>query len=246
MNTFTFFDTIYNNAKENAVIIMSDDGVILKINKAFEMAFDYTEEDLAGKNFRLLFNERDQKTRKPERELETVKCEGAASDDNYLVHKDGTQIWITGESILVKSNNEETYIVKIFHDIHAQKQLERFLLESNEFIESIFDSIKETALMIIDSTMRIVKVNKTFIELFEITVPVIEGTRLSELGNSFWQKADVKKLLRDVIVTNKAIKDEHFEFETKSGIKKKINFHSKLINGYSDTEKKILILLKFE
>ena len=74
------------------------------------------------------------------------------------------KLWVAGESVLIE-DNEKTYIVKVIHNIHAQKQLERFLLQSHEFIDTIFDSIKESALLILDSSIRIIKVNQCFYKI---------------------------------------------------------------------------------
>ena len=70
------------------------------------------------------------------------------------MHKDGNKVWVTGESVLIeKTDDNTTYIVKVVHNIHAQKQLERFLLQSHEFIDTVFDSIDESALLMLDSRL---------------------------------------------------------------------------------------------
>ncbi|HXL57718.1 MAG TPA: PAS domain S-box protein [Chitinophagaceae bacterium] len=92
MYTFEFFDLFFNTAKQNSVIIMNTDGLILKVNEAFTTAFGYSIDDLAEKNFNLLFTEEDKKSDKPAKELQKIKSEGSANDDNYLVHKDGLPV----------------------------------------------------------------------------------------------------------------------------------------------------------
>jgi PAS domain S-box-containing protein len=243
MDTSTFFDFFFTRAKQNAVLIMDEKGVILKVNKAFTNAFGYTNEEIAEKNFRILFIDEDKKLNRPEMELETVKNEGSTNDENYVVHKDGVPIWSTGESIWIQLEDEH-YIMKVIHNIHAQKQLERFLIESNEFIESIFESIRDSALIILDSMMRIIKVNTTFSKFFEIENTIKEGSRLSDLHNPFLSSEVVKKEIRKVIVTNDPIKGKQFEIETKSGEKKLITVDSKIIHVEPSPERKLLIVIK--
>src|SRR2546423_8822968 len=168
MDTSEFFNSFYKNARENSVIIMNTEGFILKVNDAFTDAFGYNNNDLSEKNFSLLFTEEDKKAGKPIVELQRIKSKGVASDDNYLLHKDGSPIWTSGESVFVCTSKEENYIIKVVQNIHAQKQLEGFLTESNQFIESIFESIRDAALVVLDSLMKIIKVNSTFIKMFEI------------------------------------------------------------------------------
>jgi len=172
LNTSGFFETFFNNAKYNGIIIMNKQGFILNINEAFHLRFGYKTEDLSGKNFSILFTQEDRDKKKPEQELQTVLSEGSANDENYLMHKDGNKVWVTGESVYIENSANESFVVKIVHNIHAQKQLERFLLESHEFIDTVFDSIDESALLILDSHLRVIKSNKAFNELFELDHPI--------------------------------------------------------------------------
>jgi PAS domain-containing protein len=80
----------------------------------------------------------------------------------------------TGESVYIENTKEEAFVVKIVHNIHAQKQLERFLLESHEFIDTVFDSVDESALLMLDSRLRVIKANKAFVEMFELDKPVTQ------------------------------------------------------------------------
>jgi len=244
MDTSEFFDSFYNNAKENSVVIMDTEGVILKVNNAFTLAFGYSNNDVAKKNFSLLFTEEDKKTGKPKVELQKAKAQGFASDDNYLMHKDGTRIWTSGESIFIRTTKQENYIVKVVQNIHAQKQLEGFLAESNEFVESIFESIRDAGLIVLDSLMKIIKVNGAFIKMFEIETSLKEGSRLTDLDHPFWNRDDVKKEIRNVIVTNRPLKEKQFQMETRSGQIKTISLRSKSIYSEPAMEREILILIK--
>ncbi len=222
---------------------MDKEGTIININNAFTSHFGYHADDLNGKNFSVLFTENDKQINKPEQEIQKVLTSGAASDENYLIHKDGYNIWVNGESVLAEKDNA-TYVVKVVHNIHAQKQLERFLLQSHEFIDTVFESIKESALMILDSHLRIVKVNKAFIELFELDQAPGEGSRLTEINNPFWHRNDVKQEVITFLVSNHNTVQKTFEFNTKAGNVKQLNFQAKLIDGTADIERKLLVMIK--
>ena len=176
-------------------------------------------------------------------ELQSVKTNGSSEEENYILHKDGIPIWATGESISVNTKNG-AYIFKVIHNIHAQKQLERFLLESNEFIDSIFDSIRDAALIILDSMMRVIKVNKAFCKFFEIEADVKEGSRLTDLGNPFLSSEETRKEIRKIIVTNEPVRGRHLEIETRSGERKMISFDAKIIHAEPALERKLLIVIK--
>lgn len=242
MNTSEFFEFLFVNASHNSIIVMDVEGKILRVNKAFTNAFGYT--NIEGENFSLLFTPEDRKLSKPAKELEKAKTKGSANDDNYLVTKEGQLVWVSGESVFVRTSREENYIVKVIQDIHAQKQLERFLIESNEFLESIFDSIKDRALLILDNMMRILKVNAAFIEMFELNGPVKEEGRLTDVDHAFWNSEEIRKEIRNFIVTNKQVTEKKFLLETKSGDKKFVTLHAKLLHVEPTLERKILIMIK--
>jgi PAS domain S-box-containing protein len=242
INTDGFFDHIYNNARENSVILMDDKGCIIQVNQSFIDTFGYNSEDLKGKHLRILFTSKDKRQKKPEKEIETALAEGSKSDNNYLVHKDGTPIWVMGESVKVKNTDGEQFIVKIIHNIHAQKQLEKFLLTSNEFIDTIFDSIKGTGLIILNSELKILKCNKAFLKIFQLKATPEDGCRLSKLDHGFWRKQDIRKSLMDLIVNKTALKNAIFSMTTEKGLERKISINSKFIEG-EEMEKQILLVI---
>ena len=176
-------------------------------------------------------------------ELQRAISEGSANDENYLVHKDGSKLWVTGESILI-DDNKEIKIIKVVHNIHAQKQLERFLLQSHEFLDTVFDSVTESALLILDSLIRVVKVNRAFLELFELKQPPAEGCRLADLDHPFWKRADVKQEAINCLVVQNTRQEKIFSLETKTGVTKEISLRAKVMEGVADAERKLLIMIK--
>jgi PAS domain S-box-containing protein len=243
MNTADFFSGIFNNARQSAMIIMSNKGIIKQVNEAFSNAYGYTTEDLQSKHFHLLYIEKDKVTLKPEIELNIVMREGCSSDNNYLVHKDGTPIWVSGESILVKTEEFEC-VVKIIHNIHAQKQLERYLLDGNEMLESLFESV-QSALLILDSQMRTVKTNSMFRKMFNLTEPLTEGSKLQDVPHKFWSDEELRSDIRNALVHGHRINKDYILGNDKNDFIK-IHITSKLMLGESTHEKGILLVMKGE
>lgn len=243
MDTTNFFRSFFENAKNNAVILMDNEGLIMTTNQAFKTAFGYHEEDLKGKHLRILFNEEDRLKKMPEREVMNTITEGSSNDNNYLMHKEGFAIWVTGESVKVKNDDGHPYIVKVVHNIHAQKILERFLLESNVFLDSIFQSVRNTPMLVINSMMKIVKINDFFFEFFQLKNEELEGKKLSDIKHPFWNSGDVASMLRQVIVTNDYPMVQHFNWTTIKGEAKKLCLTTKLIDGHMGMDKKILLVI---
>jgi PAS domain S-box-containing protein len=239
LHTAQFFDSIYNNARQNAILLLNEEGMVLGVNRAFTTAYGYTAEDLHAVHFRILFLEKDQATRRPDIELSTVLREGSSSDENYLVHKDGTPIWITGESILVKTE-DTVMIVKIIHNIHAQKQLERYLLASSELLDSLFDSVQQSGLLLLNNQTKTIKANAAFKKMFALETPVTEGGRLQQMGD-FWSGDEIRNDIRNAIVTNTAINKEYILNEAPP---RRLHISSKLIVSEASMEKKLLLMIK--
>ncbi len=108
--SFNYFDALLNNAKENTILLINAMGIITEVNAAFTNCFGYAKEDIIGEHLKILFTEEDQKRGLPENELETVLTTGQANDNNYVVHKNKTITWVSGESILVKNDKGEIII----------------------------------------------------------------------------------------------------------------------------------------
>lgn len=244
INTEGFFQDIFKNARENSVLILDHKGVILHVNKSFISAFGYKQADVTGKHFRKLFTSKDRKLKRPESEVKNAIKEGSMSDNNYLVQKDGTPVWVMGETVAVSNTYGEKFLVKIIHNIHAQKQLERFLLQSHEFIDIIFDSIKDTGLIILDSSLRVVKINQAFKRIFSLKKFPSPGDKLSDIDNPFWKDKTLKSELLSTLVNRKLLKSA--PFTVRSGKKEdRISITSKLMEG-GESDKQMLLVIAVE
>ena len=239
--TQQLFYEIFNNAKANGIIIMDEKGIIQEVNEAFTTAFGYTTEDVKSKHTRTLFLQKDQLTLLPEIELNQTHREGASSDENYLVHKDGTPIWITGESILAKID-DSTRIIKIIHNIHAQKQLERYLLSTSELLESLFESVK-SGLIILDSSLKIIRTNEPFYRLFNLQEPFPKGAKLQQMNHPFWSKDEIRNDLRDVLVNARELNKEYLVDKGNREFHH-LHINSKTIMNNDGTDKQILLMIK--
>lgn len=243
MNTEGFFADMYKNIRENSFIIMNVKGEIMQVSRSFTHAFGYTNKDLLNKHVRVLFTTEDKKQKIPETEVKIALAEGSKSDNNYLLHRNGTPLWVIGESVAVTNTDNEKYLVKLIHNIHAQKQLERYLLESTDFIDTIFDSIQDTALIILNSRLKVEKNNQAFKKMFGLTSMPAEGTKISNIENSFWKNLEIRKQLLSIIINRKPLKDATYVYKMKNGKESVITIDSKLLDT-DGNEKKILLVIK--
>ena len=224
------------------MVIMTKRGNIIQVNDAFTNAFGYTNEDLQSKNFRMLFKEEDQLRQRPEIEINITLREGSTNDENYVIRKDGTPVWVTGECILVQAD-DYTFIVKIIHTLHAQEQLDRYLLASSELLTNLFDSVHESGLLLLDGQLRLRKMNAAFRKIFALSQPVSEGCKVGEIGHPLWQDASLRTIMRDVIVSNKCIMKQLFSLIEDESVRH-LEISSKLMISEKTYEKELLLVVK--
>lgn len=244
LDTSEFFNYFFRNSRYNGLLVMDKTGVILEVNEAFTQIFGYTTADLVGSSFHRLFTETDRRLGKPNQELASVLANGSANDDNYLLNSDGTASWVTGESIYCKTKTEEEYIIKVIHNIQMQKLLEQMLMESNELVESIFHSITDVGLLLLDARMKPLKANDRFFSMFSLEADAMVNTKkLAELPAAFWQDDEVRATLREMIVANDFFRNKTFDLN-RYGIGKTLAIYAKPLEGQRDAEKKILLVIR--
>jgi PAS domain S-box-containing protein len=131
-NSSLFFKMMFQNAEYTAILVMDPTGYILDANYGFKKCFGYSKEMLIGENFSMLFIEEDLKKQLPKKELKGVMEKGSHNDDNYLKRADGTPTWVHGESVYIKDEKEQEFVLKIVQDINEEKVLENELKRINE------------------------------------------------------------------------------------------------------------------
>lgn len=243
MDKSNFFDSYFNNAEVNSIIIMDCDGTILEVNKAFTNNFGYSTKDLEGKNFRELFTSTDRNKNTPELELEKTLQTGQSHDETFIVNKQGHEVWCSGEILLAEIPSGERYLIKDVINLQAKKQVNLFLKSTEELLNRIFTASKDIPMMILDGGMKILDANKAFLEFFEIEAPGVYNS-LSSLNHPFWNTAEVRSEISKVIVTNMPMKEKQFLYQTKSGEQKTIVLESKIIYRQPEAGRKIFIIVE--
>lgn len=246
MNTAHFFDSIFRTAKKDGMLILNRRGEVQRVNTAFTFAFGYTQGDLEGMHIRMLFTEADQLHARPEEELLLARRDGSASDDAYVMHKDGTALWATGEVYHVRSNElEPEYYIKLVHNISALKLLDKFVFESGELVNTVFHSLKEIPLVVIDTRMNVLRSNEPFRGLFGQPQGEEDGPhRLSHLGHPIWKSEVLRQRMRELIVLGKPLTDEEFGIQDATGREQALIIRSKTMEADSDGSRQFLLMIR--
>ena len=227
VNKDNFFNIIFDHARVNCFLILDKHGIIQNINEGFTQNFGYDLKDVEGKSFAILFIEEDQKNGVPNKELRTTLDFGRANDMNFMLKKDHSQVWVSGESILVKNHENEISIIKIIQNIQVQKESEKAIQRIKSYGEIILKTIDD-AVVVIDDSMNIIKSNNAFDKLFHSnlrkTIPenfailIKPFDEQDKLKNEITQTFTDKKSFRNRTLTIKTLKDEMRTFDVSSAL----------------------------
>ncbi len=218
-SSYNYFESLFNNAVENNVLLMDKDGIIIAINDAFTNCFGYNSEDILGRHARTIFTPEDSERGKPEEEIANVLRAGQASDNNYLIKKDKTKVWVSGESTLVKNNNGDLRILKIIQNIHQQKRSEVSIQQLNEFNENILSTI-EDVVIVLDMNMRILKANRAFASLFKNHEKIVQTLNFADVIKPYDVFDEITCNIQSAIRNKKGFSNIPIEIETSSGEKR--------------------------
>ena len=202
----------------NSVLIIDPNGVILEVNKAFLNSFGYSKEDLVGENYSLLFSEADQKKDLPLRELRTVMDEGQSFDNNYLVNKNKTLTWVSGESLLLTNDRSQRFILKVIQNIHSQKESEFSIIRLNNFNENILGTI-EDGVIVLDENLKILKANHSFTQLFNFSDQDVSKIDFKTFINTFDINSELYQTILGVFQSKSNISRIQLEMDSWSGEK---------------------------
>jgi PAS domain S-box-containing protein len=216
---FNCFETLFDKTKNNCILLMNEEGIVIAVNAAFTTSFGYSESDIIGKNASILYTKEDIQNGLFENELKKVLSEGESSDNNYLVNKDESLTWVSGESVKVKNSEGKDTILKLIQNIHIRKNAEIALRRLHDFNENILGSI-EDVVIVIDNQLNLVKANNAFINLFKKEVPDMQTLNIGELIDPYDEQHFLVNAIKNTIKTKKGFSNKQIEMEIPSGEKR--------------------------
>ena len=144
------------NMKDFAIFMLDSDGRIASWNRGAERILGYQETEIVGQPASTLFTPEDVERGVIEEELRQAAAVGRASDDRWLVRKDGTRFWAAG--ILTTLDNGVRRFVKILRDNTERKLAEEktksLLKEKHGLLQEIHHRVKNN-LQVISSLLNL-------------------------------------------------------------------------------------------
>jgi PAS domain S-box-containing protein len=130
------YRVIVEGATGFAIFTFDTDGVITSWNTGAETMLGYSEAEMLGQNFRVIFTPEDIEARQADKEMRTAAAEGRALDERWHLRKGGEPFWAQGLVMPLKDDADKTRgFLKIIRDMTEQRQLEDSLKKRTAELE---------------------------------------------------------------------------------------------------------------
>jgi PAS domain S-box-containing protein len=165
-----YLEQLFESAPE-AIVVVDNDGKIIRINSEFTGMFGYTAEEALGCSIDKLLapgelHEEAQTLTKSVCNGRTVSCEVVR------YRKDRTAVDVSILGTPIDAGEGQIAVYGIYRDITERKKSEEALRKSERFLKDVFDGIQD-GICVLDSDLNIVHVNKTMEKWYPHALPLL-------------------------------------------------------------------------
>jgi PAS domain S-box-containing protein len=171
---------IEENVRDYAIFTLTPEGKVASWNVGAERILGYTEAEVLGMEFLLIFTSEDQDIGVPAREMEIAAALGRAEDERWHLRKDGVRFWASGILTALRDTEDGNRLhgfVKILRDNTpsktAQTQIEALNSQLRDAMTEIHHRVKNN-LQVIAAMLDIQMME------YEDSLPISEARRLAE------------------------------------------------------------------
>lgn len=169
------YGQLIEDIQDFAIFILDAQGHVKTWNNGAEGVFGWTEKEMIGQSFSSLFTDQDVKTGVPQQELQLATRDGRASDDRWLVRKDGRRIWVEGCLVAIKGSGG---FGKIVRDQTTAKNATEQVRELNIRLQDKINELEQFAQVVVDRELKMMAYEK------EREALIAENQRLQEALNN--------------------------------------------------------------
>ncbi len=165
---------ILNNVRD-CVIVYNLQGKIIYWNKGAEAIYGYSEEEIIGKDIKMLYLNRDKCYF--ELDLEGILKLGEYNGEWEGKRKDGSRVYVdVRETVMKDVNGKIIGVIGVSKDISERKKAEKQIKRSEAYYRTIFENTG-TATIIIEEDTTVSLVNAEFEKLYGYPKEEIEGKK---------------------------------------------------------------------
>jgi diguanylate cyclase (GGDEF)-like protein/PAS domain S-box-containing protein len=173
---------LVDSLTEYAVFAVSPGGNIISWNSGAEQTFGYTQTEIIGRSFSILFFPEDNETGAPQHELESALIGKQRDFDRWLMRKDGSQFWGTNTAQRLHDAAGTllglTIVVRDFTSVYLAREK---LSDSEQRLRLILESVHDYAIFSVAFDGTITSWNAGAQDVFGYTTSEIMGCNYSVL-----------------------------------------------------------------
>jgi two-component system, chemotaxis family, CheB/CheR fusion protein len=134
-------------------------------------------------------------------------------------------------------------VVLVLQDIDAIKRSNEQLRSASDFFDGVINTVRQP-LMVLDSDLRVMKVNQFFLETFHVTREQTADKFLYRLGNEQWNIPRLRALLEEVLPKDQAVVNYDVEHDFENIGRRKMVLNARRL--FQTNERQPMILLAIE
>ena len=230
------YSSLVQNIRDHSIFMMDTEGVITSWNAEAERIIGYSESEILGQDFSVIFSPEDIHGDLPRIELKQAAELGRAEDERWHVKKDGSRFWALGIVTPMRdSRGVVTGFSKILRDMTDRKNAEAAVQESEIRYRRLFQMAKDGILILDADTGKVVDSNPFMTTLLGYSHDDFAHKELWEIG-----------LFQDIAANQSAYRElrekgyvryEHLPLETRTGEKVEVEFVS---NVYTEDGRQVV------
>ncbi len=176
-----------SEARKDSILRVAPVGIGVVVNRVFQFVSQtllditgYTNEDLIGKNTRMLYPSQEEFDKVGSEKYRDIRESGTGSIETKFVRKDGIIIDVDLRSTPVVKGDLEGAVTFTGHDITDRKRIERELIEADKRWVNTFDAIPDFV-SVHDTNNVILKANKELLEFLGMEEKDVLGKKCYEV-----------------------------------------------------------------
>ena len=172
------FNLFVESVTDYGIFSMDTEGCITDWNLGAERMFGYTESEILGQHYHVIFTPEDLAAGVPERELATARAQGRANDTRWHLRKGGSRFWVEGMNHAIRDEAGDLVgFAKVCRDMTEKRQAEEALRIAHQRNEEILESITN-AFYAVDADFCFTYVNQRCAQMWDKKREDLLGRRL--------------------------------------------------------------------
>jgi len=232
---------LFETAKDGILILDAATGKIDDVNPFLMDMLGYSYEDFVGKRLWQIGPMKNVKECK-NAFLELQTKEYVRYEDLPLETKDGRLVEVEFVSNVYQINHSKVIQCNV-RDITERKRAERTIKDSQEYSDSIVNTIREP-LLVLSADFRVLSANRSFYAMFKVKPEETAGQTIFDLGNRQWDIPRLRELLEKSLC--KSISFDDFEVEHEFPVigRRTMLLNARKIRGESSSADMILLAVE--